>query len=162
MGLILWRQGITKAAVFPVPFFARANMSRPCSATGMLSSWIGEGLSKPASKMPIIKSRESLKSSNSKPLVFVTSCRKRNVSLRQMDHEIRTSLGRDVLLSDDGRLSVGGSGSASSLLRELHRRQCLLSAAPSTYRQHFVVRTSWRSTKTGGGVLYGGEGQRWW
>ena len=64
-----------KAAVFPVPFFARANMSRPCRATGMLSSWIGEGLSKPASNMPIIKSRESLKSSNSKPLVLVTSWR---------------------------------------------------------------------------------------
>ena len=49
--------GMTKAAVFPVPFFARARMSRPARAIGMLSSWMGEGRSKPASKMPISNSR---------------------------------------------------------------------------------------------------------
>ena len=49
--------GMTKAAVFPVPFFARARMSRPARAIGMLSSWIGDGRSKPASKMPMRSSR---------------------------------------------------------------------------------------------------------
>eukprot|EP00964_Phaeocystis_antarctica_P066807 scaffold40430_cov65-Phaeocystis_antarctica.AAC.10 len=49
--------GITKAAVLPVPFLARARMSRPARAIGMLSSWMGEGRSKPASKMPISNSR---------------------------------------------------------------------------------------------------------
>lgn len=49
--------GMTKAAVLPVPFFARARMSRPASAIGIDSSWMGEGRSKPASKMPISSSR---------------------------------------------------------------------------------------------------------
>ena len=62
-----------KAAVLPVPFFARARMSRPVRATGTLSSWIGDGFSKPASKMPIKRSLLRPKSSNSSPLVFVTS-----------------------------------------------------------------------------------------
>lgn len=48
---------MTKAAVFPVPFFARARMSRPARAMGMDSSWIGDGRSKPASKMPMSSSR---------------------------------------------------------------------------------------------------------
>jgi hypothetical protein len=38
-----------KAAVLPVPFLARARMSRPVSAIGMLSSWMGLGASKPFS-----------------------------------------------------------------------------------------------------------------
>ena len=72
-----------KAAVLPVPFFARARMSRLCTdasgqarqatprgerpphcrdphpvnAMGMLSSWMGEGRSKPFSKMPASSSR---------------------------------------------------------------------------------------------------------
>jgi hypothetical protein len=38
-----------KAAVLPVPFFARARTSRPVRAMGMDSSWMGEGFSKPFS-----------------------------------------------------------------------------------------------------------------
>ena len=41
--------GIENAAVLPVPFFARARMSRPVSAMGMDSSWMGLGFSKPFS-----------------------------------------------------------------------------------------------------------------
>ena len=43
------RTGTQKAAVLPVPFLARARMSRPVRAIGMLSSWMGEGRSKPFS-----------------------------------------------------------------------------------------------------------------
>ena len=43
------RTGIVNAAVLPVPFLARARMSRPVSAMGMDSSWMGDGLSKPCS-----------------------------------------------------------------------------------------------------------------
>lgn len=57
LGLIRSSVGMTKAAVFPVPFFARARMSLPVSATGIVSSWIGDGFSKPASNIPIINSR---------------------------------------------------------------------------------------------------------
>jgi hypothetical protein len=38
-----------KAAVLPVPFLARARMSRPVRAMGMDSSWMGDGFSKPFS-----------------------------------------------------------------------------------------------------------------
>lgn len=64
---------MTKAAVLPVPFLARARISRPVRATGMASSWMGEGFSKPASKIPMSKSRFKAKFSNSRPFVFVTS-----------------------------------------------------------------------------------------
>ena len=47
---------MTNAAVLPVPFFARARMSLPVRATGMVSSWMGEGFSNPASNIPIINS----------------------------------------------------------------------------------------------------------
>jgi len=50
-------EGMRKEAVFPVPFLARAKMSRPARATGMASSWIGDGFSKPFSKMPMSSSR---------------------------------------------------------------------------------------------------------
>lgn len=73
LGLMRSSVGITNAAVFPVPFFARARTSRPAKAIGMVSSWIGEGFSNPASNMPIISSRLMTKSSKSRPLVFVTS-----------------------------------------------------------------------------------------
>lgn len=46
---ILFRMGIVKAAVFPVPFLALARMSRPDKATGILSSCMGEGFSNPFS-----------------------------------------------------------------------------------------------------------------
>lgn len=74
LGLIRSRVGITKAAVFPVPFLARARMSLPVRATGMASSCIGDGFSKPASKMPINSSFSRQKSSKSRPFVAVTSC----------------------------------------------------------------------------------------
>mmetsp|Transcript_2706 Transcript_2706/g.6776 ORF Transcript_2706/g.6776 Transcript_2706/m.6776 type:complete len:208 (-) Transcript_2706:366-989(-) len=51
------RTGTTNAAVLPVPFFARARMSRPASAIGIDSSWMGDGRSKPASKIPMSSSR---------------------------------------------------------------------------------------------------------
>lgn len=57
LGLIRSKVGITKAAVLPVPFFARARISLPVRATGIVSSWMGDGFSKPASKIPIISSR---------------------------------------------------------------------------------------------------------
>jgi len=41
--------GMQKAAVLPVPFFARASTSRPVSAIGIDSSWMGDGFSKPFS-----------------------------------------------------------------------------------------------------------------
>lgn len=41
--------GMENAAVLPVPFLARARMSRPVRAMGIDSSWIGEGFSKPFS-----------------------------------------------------------------------------------------------------------------
>ena len=68
--------GMRNAAVFPVPFFARASMSRPVKATGIVSSWMGEGLSKPAPCIPFMRSRWITKSSHSRPFVFVTSCPK--------------------------------------------------------------------------------------
>ncbi len=37
------RKGSSSPAVLPVPFLALARMSRPASAIGMASSWIGEG-----------------------------------------------------------------------------------------------------------------------
>jgi len=37
------------AAVLPVPFFARARMSLPTSASLILASWMGDGFSKPFS-----------------------------------------------------------------------------------------------------------------
>eukprot|EP01139_Manchomonas_bermudensis_P023783 Amastigsp_a841553_853.p3 type:complete len:107 gc:universal Amastigsp_a841553_853:529-209(-) len=49
--------GMQYAAVFPVPFLARARRSRPASVAGMDSSWMGDGRSKPFSKMPIRSSR---------------------------------------------------------------------------------------------------------
>ena len=64
---------MTNAAVFPVPFFARARISRLDNAIGIASSWIGEGFSNPASKIPIKSSRPRYMSSNSRPLVAVTS-----------------------------------------------------------------------------------------
>lgn len=73
LGLTFCRAGITKAAVFPVPFFARASISLPVSATGIASSWMGDGFSNPASKMPINNDRFKLKSSKSRPFVAVTS-----------------------------------------------------------------------------------------
>ena len=36
------------AAVLPVPFFALASISCPVRATGIVSSWMGEGFSNPA------------------------------------------------------------------------------------------------------------------
>lgn len=72
-GSILSSVGMMNAAVLPVPFFARASMSRPVKATGIVSSCIGEGFSKPAACMPFNKSRLRTKSSNSRPLVAVTS-----------------------------------------------------------------------------------------
>jgi len=44
-GLTRSRVGMMKAAVLPVPFLARARISRPVSAIGIASSWIGEGFS---------------------------------------------------------------------------------------------------------------------
>lgn len=73
LGLTRSSAGMTNAAVFPVPFFALARMSRPVSATGIVSSCIGDGLSKPASNMPLNSSCLIYKSSNSRPLVAVTS-----------------------------------------------------------------------------------------
>ena len=64
---------MTNAAVLPVPFFARARMSRFSSAIGIASSWMGEGLSNPASKMPMRSSLRRRISSNSVPFVAVTS-----------------------------------------------------------------------------------------
>lgn len=49
VGSIFSRAGMQKAAVLPVPFLARARMSRPVSAMGMLSSWMGDGRSNPRS-----------------------------------------------------------------------------------------------------------------
>ena len=66
--------GMTNAAVFPVPFFALASMSRPVKATGIAASWMGEGFSNPASNMPIISGLEMRRSSKSRPFVAVTSC----------------------------------------------------------------------------------------
>jgi|MDSX01.1.fsa_nt_gb hypothetical protein len=51
------RVGMMNAAVLPVPFLARARMSRPARAIGIASSWMGEGRSKPASNIPISNSR---------------------------------------------------------------------------------------------------------
>lgn len=48
LGSTLSNEGIMKAAVFPVPFFALASISRPVKATGIVSSCIGDGFSNPA------------------------------------------------------------------------------------------------------------------
>lgn len=64
---------MTKAAVLPVPFLARARTSRLVRAIGIASSWMGDGRSKPASKIPIRSSRLRCMSSNSIPFVAVTS-----------------------------------------------------------------------------------------
>lgn len=96
------------AAVFPVPFFARAKISRPVRATGIVSSWIGEGFSKPASNMPIMSSRLMKKSSKSSPFVAVTS----SVCCRE-------SLGRETRPSFQfapGVAGVTGEGFSLSLV----------------------------------------------
>ncbi|KAH3662543.1 hypothetical protein OGAPHI_005795 [Ogataea philodendri] len=67
------RVGITNAAVLPVPFFALARMSLPMRATGIASSWMGDGFSKPASKIPIKSSLLRWNDSNVLPLVDSTS-----------------------------------------------------------------------------------------
>jgi hypothetical protein len=72
-GSIRWSVGIKKAAVLPVPFLARARMSRPVKAIGIASSWIGEGESNPASKMPIRRLRWRNMFSHSRPFVARTS-----------------------------------------------------------------------------------------
>ena len=41
------RIGSAKAAVLPVPVWARPTTSRPCISSGMVSCWIAEGCSKP-------------------------------------------------------------------------------------------------------------------
>lgn len=64
---------MTNDAVLPVPFLALAKMSLPASAMGIDSSWIGDGFSNPASKMPINNTLFKLKSSNVFPLVVKTS-----------------------------------------------------------------------------------------
>lgn len=71
------RTGIQYAPVLPVPFLARAKISLPESAIGILASWIGEGFSQPFSNMPIRSSRFRQNSSNSLPRVSVTSYKKK-------------------------------------------------------------------------------------
>ena len=61
------------APVFPVPFLARARMSRPNKAPGMAASCMGEGFSQPFSKIPIKSERDKQNSSKVLPLVAVTS-----------------------------------------------------------------------------------------
>lgn len=61
------------AAVFPVPFLALARTFLFCKITGTASSWMGLGFSNPFSKIPMSSSRLRKKSSNSLPLVSVTS-----------------------------------------------------------------------------------------
>jgi hypothetical protein len=56
LGVIFSKTGITNEAVFPVPFLALARISLPANAMGIDSSWIGEGRSKPASKIPMSRS----------------------------------------------------------------------------------------------------------
>ena len=58
------RHGMMNAAVFPVPFLARARTFLFCRMMGMASSWMGEGRSKPFSKMPIRRGRLRKKSSH--------------------------------------------------------------------------------------------------
>ena len=53
----LLERGETKAAALPVPFFARARISRLSRAIGIDSSWMGDGFSNPASKMSLSSSR---------------------------------------------------------------------------------------------------------
>ena len=50
--LINCKIGITNEPVFPVPFLALAIISFDFKATGITSSWTGEGLSYPFSKIP--------------------------------------------------------------------------------------------------------------
>lgn len=48
--------GIKYAPVFPVPFLALAIKHFPAKATGIVSSYIGDGFSNPFSINPIINS----------------------------------------------------------------------------------------------------------
>mmetsp|Transcript_11721 Transcript_11721/g.32959 ORF Transcript_11721/g.32959 Transcript_11721/m.32959 type:complete len:270 (-) Transcript_11721:273-1082(-) len=73
VGSALFSAGITNAAVFPVPFFALARMSLPDSAIGMAFSWMGDGHSKPFSKIPMSNSRFRYRSSKSFTSVDCTS-----------------------------------------------------------------------------------------
>merc|ERR1719315_763734 len=66
-------RGIVYAPVLPVPFLALARMSLPDRAMGMLASCMGLGFSQPFSNIPIKSSLFRQKSSNSLPLVSVTS-----------------------------------------------------------------------------------------
>lgn len=65
--------GITYAPVLPVPFLALAIIFVPARAKGIVSSYTGEGLSYPFAANPCINSFFKSYSSNSCPLVFVTS-----------------------------------------------------------------------------------------
>jgi hypothetical protein len=48
-GSILDRIGIAKAAVFPVPVWARPTTSEPAIIAGMMAAWIADGFSYPTS-----------------------------------------------------------------------------------------------------------------
>lgn len=84
LGFTNCNEGMTKEAVLPVPFLALAKMSLPARAIGIDSSWIGEGFSKPASKIPINNSLFKFRSSNVLPLVLSTSSVWTRVSLTGM------------------------------------------------------------------------------
>ncbi len=59
-----WRIGRTNAAVFPLPVMAAARTSRPASAGGMASTWIGVGRAKPSSFTPLSRLGWSLSDVN--------------------------------------------------------------------------------------------------
>ena len=62
------RIGSAKAAVLPVPVWARPSTSRPSRTAGMVSAWIGRGESKPASAMA--RRRVESSSKREKPLAI--------------------------------------------------------------------------------------------
>ena len=70
---IMFNTGMRNAPVFPVPFLALASTFLPARAMGIVSSWIGEGISNPFSKIPLSRSIFRPKSSKATPFVAVTS-----------------------------------------------------------------------------------------
>ena len=126
-----WRMGSPKAAVLPVPVWARPMTSRPSRQAGMVAAWIGRGLANPAAARP----RTSLesRSKRSNPLSSgVCACALDKVVLRRPEHE---GVRRLVVLTQ-----TTGKGKRVCLAARPHRRPECRSVRERSCRRPLSVR----------------------
>ena len=125
-----------------MPFFARAKMFLPVRAMGMPTSWIGDGVSQPFSKIPIRSSRFRQKSSKLVPFVSVTSCKEPTRELIMNYKKTKQSFNRHQ--SKDATqltlvfflLSLGGIFSC-----DFQKLSVLFSLSPVETRKHVIALT---------------------